>query len=80
VDEVNVALQEALAHAPRVRVADCGARFLDDHGRIVAALLPDGLHPSAPGYGAWFGAPPHRLALWNWALDLRWGGAPVWSS
>jgi beta-glucosidase len=36
-----------------VRFLDFGDRYLDDHGKIPDALMPDHLHPSPAGYEIW---------------------------
>ncbi len=42
-----------LADGDRVRWVDAGAAFLDPDGDIKPLLMPDGLHPAAPGYDVW---------------------------
>jgi lysophospholipase L1-like esterase len=36
-----------------VRYLDIGSRFLDPTGAISKGIMPDGLHPAAPGYQIW---------------------------
>jgi lysophospholipase L1-like esterase len=42
-----------LADGDHVRWIDAGSGFVGLDGRIVDALMPDGLHPSAAGYDVW---------------------------
>ena len=53
--EVN-ARTRPLADGARVRWLDAGSGFLAADGTIPAALMPDGLHPSAAGYEIWAAA------------------------
>jgi lysophospholipase L1-like esterase len=50
--DVNARLQP-LADGTRVRWLDAGAGFLASDGTIPTELMPDGLHPAAPGYEVW---------------------------
>ncbi|MDR1280662.1 MAG: GDSL-type esterase/lipase family protein [Opitutaceae bacterium] len=36
-----------------IRYLDIGQKFLDTEGKISKELMPDGLHPAAPGYQIW---------------------------
>lgn len=46
---INTALRQ-LDDGQRVRMIDVSARFLDEHGEIPRALMPDLLHPNEEGY------------------------------
>lgn len=50
------ALIRPLARAEGMRWLDAGPRFLDAAGRIPAALMADGLHPTPAGYELWASA------------------------
>jgi lysophospholipase L1-like esterase len=43
---------------------DIGARFLDADGNIPEAMMPDKLHPAAPGYEIWAAALREPLRRW----------------
>ena len=37
----------------KLRLADCGGRFVDSAGNINERLMPDRVHPSPQGYAEW---------------------------
>ena len=42
-----------LNNTQNVHYLDIGAKFLDENGFIPKDLMPDGLHPTGPGYKVW---------------------------
>lgn len=51
-----------VADGTNVVWVDFGHLFIDDHGLIPGALMPDFLHPAEPGYRLWAEALEDRLA------------------
>ena len=50
---LNALLARSLVGAADTTFLDIGPRFLDAQGRMDPALMPDGTHPSEPGYAIW---------------------------
>jgi lysophospholipase L1-like esterase len=50
---LNRILAKSLAGLPQTTFLDIGNRFLDAHGNIPSAIMPDGTHPSDQGYSIW---------------------------
>lgn len=54
VRQVNAVLAGSLAGVDRVRYMDIGEKFLGPDGTPPADVMPDGVHPTAKGYGIWY--------------------------
>jgi beta-glucosidase len=52
IETINMQLQAASLTNHRLHYLDCSSVFLDEHGDIVPALMPDFLHPSQRGAAA----------------------------